>query len=166
MFVLLFSMVYTPHYPQIFIFVEGAKLFFSYLVARGWEYFKFFRDLLYWGGPNFLSERGGYAIFFHKVTNDQSCKLKNSWWLNCLLHVCMLTFRTFTLEFCLSEFSVCSSVHWNSQKRVYYCKVLTQWKCEYCLMWPLKNSILFGSNSLWKRQYCVIWTLKKHFTIV
>ena len=29
------------------------------------------------GGPNFLFGRGGLVIF-HKVTNDQSCKLKNN----------------------------------------------------------------------------------------
>ena len=57
----------------------------------------------------------------HKSINDQSCKPKSSWWQNYLLHVCMLTFHTFTLEFSLWEFSVCSSVHWNSQKSVYYC---------------------------------------------
>ena len=68
-----------------------------------------------------LLGEGGYAIFFHKAINDQSCKLRNSWWQNYLLHVCMLTFHTFTLEFSLWEFSVCSSVHWNSQKSVYYC---------------------------------------------
>ena len=46
-FVLIFSMVYTPPYPQIF-FLWGAIFFFSCPVARGWEYFRFLGDLLYW----------------------------------------------------------------------------------------------------------------------
>ena len=92
--------------------------------------------------------KGCWTIFFHKAINDQSCKLKNSWWENYLLHLCMLTFHTFTWEFSLKEFSVCSSVHWNSQKGVYYCLVIILWKCEYCLIWALNKSILFGSNSL------------------
>ena len=45
-FVSLFSMAYTPH-SQIF-FLWGKKKN-SYLVARGWENFKFLGDLLYWG---------------------------------------------------------------------------------------------------------------------
>ena len=32
---------------------------------------------------------------------------------------------TFTWEFPVGEFSVCSSVHCNSQKSVYYCLVIT-----------------------------------------
>ena len=74
-FVSLISMVYSPPYPQIFFLWEGLN-FFLYLVARGWEYFKFLGDLLYWGALiSFLGEGG---IFFHKAINDQSCKLKNS----------------------------------------------------------------------------------------
>ena len=60
----------------------------------------------------------------------------------------MLTFLTFIWKFSVWEFSVCSSVHSNSQKSVYYCLVITLWKCEYCLIWALNKSILFGSNSL------------------
>ena len=90
----------------------------------------------------------GWAIFFQKAINDQLCKLKNSWWQNYLLHVCMPTFHTFTWEFSLWEFSICSSVHWSSQKRVYCCLVITLWKFEYCLIWALNKSIMFGSNSL------------------
>ena len=99
----------TPH-PQI-IFCGGggggAKNIFHVL---------FLGDLLYWENLiSFLGE-GGYAIFFHKAINDQSCKLKNSWRQNYLLRVSRLTFLTFTWEFFLWEFSVCSSVHWNSKK--------------------------------------------------
>ena len=60
----------------------------------------------------------------------------------------MLTFHTLIWEFSLWEFSVCWSVCWNSQKSVYYCLVITLWKCEYCLIWALNKSILFGSNYL------------------
>ena len=35
-----------------------------------------------------------------------------------------------------------------SQKSVYCYMVITLWKCEYCLVWALNKSILFGSNSL------------------
>ena len=119
-----------------------------YLVARGWENFKFLGDLLYWEGPNFLFGRGGYAIFFYKAINDQSCKLKNSWWQSYLLHVYMLTFYSFNWEFSPWEFYFCSCFHWKFQKSVYYCVAITLWKCEYCFIWALNKSILFGRNSL------------------
>ena len=35
-----------------------------------------------------------------------------------------------------------------TQKGVYFCLVITLWKCEYCFTWALNNSVLFGSNSL------------------
>ena len=129
-------------------FLWGAKFCHvflnSCLVARGWEDFEFLGDLLYWENLiSFLGE-GGYAIFFHKAINDQSCKLKNSWRQNYLLRVSRLTFLTFTWEFFLREFSVCSSVHWNS-KNVYHCLLITLSKC---LIWALNKSVLFGSNSL------------------
>ena len=31
---------------------------------------------------------------------------------------------------------------------LYYCLVITLWKCEYCLIWALNKSILFAGNSL------------------
>ena len=87
---------------------------------------------------------------FDKVINDQSCKykLKNSWWQNCLSHVCMLTFLTFSWEFSTGKFFICSSVLPKSQESVSSYLVITLWKCEYCLTWVLNKSILFGSNSL------------------
>ena len=60
----------------------------------------------------------------------------------------MPTFLTFTCGFSVWEFSVYWSVHWNSQKSVHYCLVITLWKCEYCLIWALNKSILFDCNSL------------------
>ena len=35
-----------------------------------------------------------------------------------------------------------------SKKCLLYCLLITLWKCEYCLIWALSKSILFGSNSL------------------
>ena len=29
---------------------------------------------------------------------------------------------------------------------LYHCLVITLWKCEYCLIWALNKSMLFGSN--------------------
>ena len=55
-FVSLFSMVYTPSYPQICFF--GGLIFFLCLVARDWEDFKFLEDLLYWERPIFFFGRG------------------------------------------------------------------------------------------------------------
>ena len=70
--------LYRRDLGQIGILGGNSLNFFLYLVARGWEYFKFLGDLLYWGVLiSFLGE-GGQAIFFHKAINDQSCKLKNS----------------------------------------------------------------------------------------
>ena len=45
-FIIFFHGIYPP-YPQIFFC--GGLIFFLYLVARGWEYFRFLGDLLYWG---------------------------------------------------------------------------------------------------------------------
>ena len=53
-----------------------------------------------------------------------------------------------TWGFSLWKFSVCSIVHWNSQKSSYCCLVITFSTCEYCLIWALNKSILFGINSL------------------
>ena len=84
----------------------------------------------------------------HKAINVQSCKLKNSWWQNYLFHVCMPTFLTFSWGFSALEIFVCSSVHSKSHKECLLCLVIILWKCEYCLIWVLNKSILFGSNSL------------------
>ena len=151
-----------PYFPW-YVHPPTHKYFFC-LVAWSWEDFKFIGELLYWGDLiSFLGEKG-WTIYFHKAINDQSCKLKNSWWQNYLLHVCMLTFHTFTWEFSLKEFSVCLSVHWNSQKGVNYGFVITLWKCGYCLIWALKISQHCLVVTLWKCQYCLIWTLKKCLT--
>ena len=77
--------VYLYHYFPWYIlppphkyFFCGELKFFSHLVVRAWEYFKFLGGFLYWGVlTSFLGE-GAQAIFFHKAINDQSCKLKNS----------------------------------------------------------------------------------------
>ena len=71
---------------------------------------------------------------------------KNSWWQNYLLDLCMLTFHTFNWELSLWDF-FCSSIHWNLKKSLYYCLIITLWKCEYYLIWALNTSILFDSNS-------------------
>ena len=112
--ILVFHDIYSP-YPKI-IFLWWA-IFFPCLIARDWEDFKFLGDLLYWGDLISFLEEEGQVIFFHKAINDQSFKLKNIWWQNYLLHVCMLTFHFFNLKFSLWEFFFCSSVHWNSQKK-------------------------------------------------
>ena len=93
-------------------------------------------------------------------------------------------FSHFYLGIFSSKFYVCLSVHWNSQKGVDYCLVITKWKCQYRLIWALKKSILFASNplkvpvlcdmnsektfyntliwkKLWKCPYCLVWTLEK-----
>ena len=75
--VLIFPGIYSPLPTNIF-FYGRLNFFFLDLVARGWEYFKFLGNLLYWRGPNFLFGRGGQGHFFHTVINYQSCKLKNS----------------------------------------------------------------------------------------
>ena len=143
---------------------------FSCLVARGWEDFKFLGDLLFWEDFFFFFffflEEGGKAIFFHKAIIDQLCKLKNSWWSNYLLHMCMLTFHTFNWEFSLWDFSVSSSVHWNFQKRVYCCLVITLWKCQYWLIWALNKSVLFGSNSLKVSIFCDMNSKKTCYSLI
>ena len=103
-------------------------------------------------------------MFFHKAINDQSCKLKKSWWQSYLFHVCMLTFLTFGREFSVWELFVCSSAS-NSSKSFYFCLVVTLWKYEYCLIWVLNKSILFGRNSLKVSLLCDMYS-EKFFTIV
>ena len=98
----------------------------------------------------------------HNAINDQSCKLKNSWWQNYLFHVCMLTFLTLSWEFSVSEFFVWSSVLSKFQEGIYCYLAIILWKCKNCLIWVLNKSILFSSNSV-KCHYCVICTLKKSF---
>ena len=68
-----------------------------------------------------------------------------------MLPVFMPTFLAFTWEFSIWEFS---SVHSNSQKSVYCCLLITLWNCEYCLIWALNKSVLFGSNSM---KVSVLW---------
>ena len=94
---------------------------------------------------------GGYTTFFHKAINGQSCKLKNSWsdgkikTASCVhanfshFYLGILSLRIFCLFGCPSI---------ETQKSVYYCLVIPLWKCQYCLIWALNKSILFGSNSL------------------
>ena len=75
-FVSLFSMVYTPLYPQMFfLWVATFVCVCVCLVARGQE---FLGDLLYQGDLILFQGEGGLVIFFHKAINDQSCKLKKS----------------------------------------------------------------------------------------
>ena len=90
----------TPHPQIIFCGGGGAKNFFHVL---------FLGDLLYWEDLiSFLGD-GDWVTFFHKDINDESCKLKNKWWQNYLLHICILTFLTFTLEF--SHFELIILLH-------------------------------------------------------
>ena len=147
--------------PSTNIFIWQLKRFW-YLVARGWENFKFLVDLLYWGEPNFVFGREEARLFsLHRAINDESCKLKNSWRQNYMFHVSMLTLFTFTREFSVWVFSVCLSVHWNSQKSVLYCLVITLWKCKYCLIWALNKSILSGSNFRKVSELCDMNSEKK-----
>ena len=74
--ILIFHGVYSPLTTKIFLQGEGGYFFVpcSYELGR----FQICWGPSVLGGPNFLFGRWGYAMFFHKATNDQSCKLKNS----------------------------------------------------------------------------------------
>ena len=145
------------------MFFCWAKNLFCILKLGDWENFKFLGDLLYWRRLiSFLGSVEG--SFFHKAINDQSCKLKKSWWQSYLFHVCMLTFLTFGREFSVWELFVCSSAS-NSSKSFYFCLVVTPWKYEYCLIWVLNKSILFGRNSLKVSLLCDMYS-ENFFTIV
>ena len=125
---------YIQHSPYSGIFFLLGLKIFLYLVARGWVNFKFLGDPLYWKDLiSFLGE-GDEAIFLHRAISDQSCKLKNSWWQNYLFHVVMLTFLIFAWKFSVWEFSFCSSVHSNSQKK---CLLLFGINCAK--VWILLN---------------------------
>ena len=60
-----------------------------------------------------------------------------AWEICFMLHMCMLTYFS---HFYLGIF--CPSVHWNSQKSVYYCVKITLWNCECCLIWAQNKSIM------------------------
>ena len=111
-----------------------------------------------WGGGGGLGTKN-----LHKAINVQSCKLKNSWWQNYLFHVCMPTFLTFSWGFSALEFFVCSSVHSKSHKKCLLSLVIILWKCEYCLIWVLNKSILFGSNSLKVSLLCDMYPEKNFY---
>ena len=72
-FVFVFSMVYTPPYPQFCFFVF---FIFSCLVARDWEYFRFLGDLLYWEILISFLERGArpFSSIKPSVTNHVDSK--------------------------------------------------------------------------------------------
>ena len=133
---------------------------------------------------------GLFVIIFFKNQNVDtfiiifiiSARFENEFWKKCLL------------LFGSNSLKVLILFVMNSEKTVYYCLVVTLWKCQYCLIWTLekvftiacllmfgsnflKVSVLFGMNSKksvyyclvvthWKCQYCLVWTLKKVFTIV
>ena len=50
-----------------------------------------------------------------------------------------------------------------SQESVYYCLVITLWKCEYCLIWVLNKSKLFSSNSLKLSLLCDMYSEKRFY---
>lgn len=131
----------TPKYLR-------ADYFFSYPIPGGWKIFKALQGLFVLGAPNLLCRSGvrwwgSQAIFCLKTINDQSYKLKNSWCHNDLFHAFVFSF-TFKLYVCHTG----SSFHSNIEKCFYYCLIITLWKCEQYLIWTLKKSILFSSNSL------------------
>ena len=146
-----------PHSTNVF-FCEGLIFFyFSCLVFRVWENFKFLGELI-----SFLG-KWGEAIFFHKGINEQSCKLNNSWWQNYLLHANFSQFylgifflRIFCLFKCPLKLSrKCLLLFGNDPVKVWI----------YCLIWALKKSILFGSNSLKLSVLCDM-NSEKLFTLV
>ena len=78
-FVSLFFMVYTlPSHKYFFCGGRRGLNIFSCHIAKVQENFNFLGDLLYQEDLIYFLGEGGYVIFFHKATNDPSCKLKNS----------------------------------------------------------------------------------------
>ena len=128
----------------------GGTIFFFVSYTWGMENLcrEALQGLLVLGAPNLLCRSGvrwwgSQAIFCLKTINDQSYKLKNSWCHNDLFHAFVFPF-TFKLYVCHTG----SSFHPNIEKCFYYCLIITLWKCEQYLIWTLKKSILFSSNSL------------------
>ena len=167
--------LFTPPTHEYF-FCEGL-IFFWCLVARGCENFKFLGDLLYWGYLVSSLGKEEWAIFFHKAINNQSCKLKNSWWQKYFSCV-YANFSHFYLGiFCLFQFSLklskkcvllfgnnsesVNTVWYELWKSIWFCScslkrlVLCHMNCrcklwkyvQYCLHVTLKISVLFDMNS-------------------
>ena len=87
-------------------FLWGLNVFFFlHLVARSQENFKFLGDLI-----SFLGE-GDQTIYFHRAINDVSFKLKYSFGKIICFMCGHSNFFTFTREFLVCVYSVCSSVH-------------------------------------------------------
>ena len=139
--ILILHGLYSPLPTDILLW--GAKYFFCVLKLGAGKISNFLETFC--TGRDIISFWLRAARPFSSI-KPSSYKLKNCWWRNYLLHVSMLTFHTFAWEFSL--FKVYSIILWNSQRRTYCCLVITLWKCEYCLIWALSKSILFGSNSM------------------
>ena len=118
---------YIRHPPTHKYFFFGAKILFSYLVARNWGHFKFLVDVLYWEKLVSLWERGArlFSSMKPSVNSHINEIIVNG---KIMFHVCILTFITFRWEFSVWEYFICLSVHWKSQESVYYYLVITLWK--------------------------------------
>ena len=110
---------------MIYIVSWGIKLFL-YCVIRGWKNIRFLGGTFVFKGLRGRSRP--FSSIKPSITNHVNSRIVDD---KNMFHVCMLTFLTFTWEF-----SACSSFHWNSQKSVYYCWVIT-----------LKVWILFDMSS-------------------
>ena len=118
-----------PPHLQI-IFWWGLKHYFFISCSQGLKKFQISCGASELGGPYFLLGReGGGCIFSHKAINNQSWKIKNSWWQINLFHIgmtveelmliliifiynivfhiilmCMLTFLVYLRIFCFRVF--------------------------------------------------------------
>ena len=121
---------YLPWYilpPPIDIFFVGTRTFFRILQLGSGKISNSLGTVCI-EGPNFnfweivgLGDRS-FSSIKPSMTNHVNSRIVDG---KIMFHVCTLTFLTFTWEFSVWEFSVCSSFHWNSQKSVYYCFVIT-----------------------------------------
>ena len=147
---ILISIVYTcpPTSKKKIVFV-GAKQFLMLCSQLLWK-FQFLGNLLYWEYLiSLLGERARSFSFIKPSLTNYANYYVNSRIVDskrvCFLLVCW--FFSLLLWNFLFENSVCSTIHWNFQKGFHCCLLRTLWNCEYCLIWALNKSILFGSNS-------------------
>ena len=129
----------SPH-PQIFFFV-GTNNFCRILLLGAGKIFKYLGDLLNWARElNFLLGRSRARPF-------SSIKLSMTSHVNSrIVHgkIIKISFLTFTWEFSVWKFSVCSSVHSNISK-----KCLLLYGNNSVKVWILFNMSSEQVNTVW-----------------
>ena len=95
----LFSMLYTPPFPQMFFC--GGQFFFHAVQLGAGKISNFWGASVLGGVLISILGKGAQTVFFRKVINDQLCKLKNMLMAKLSASCVHANFSHFYLEFTL-----------------------------------------------------------------